>query len=280
MNELGLRRMAQRCQAEETGRKVEMAEEDTEKSKDTQKLLDKVYALLQQTDPNKWDITDKPLTVDVKIPRAMETWERVYSLVTTDGTLVVRSSQPVRSNYVAGGYRLVATAGENYIVEMRAVGWRAEEITEPWRGYMTPDRKCQQLLEGQLAKELFILVRDRITNYESEQKKGFEEKAQEFLKKLPEMIHRMRGEDWERRDPTQSDRRYVAEFGEIKVNVVRRLNMGSFTYSAFAEKGNLRVDGRDSAVARDLYFEIERLQQVSGLLVLGKALEGIGEKKK
>lgn len=247
---------------------------------DTQKLVEKVYTLLQQTDPNLWEVSDKPLTHEVKVPRPIDTWERVLSMPCSEGTLVFRCSQPVRSNYLVGGYAVVATAGENYLIELRATGWRPVEITEPWRGLAIPNQKYQLLLEGAIAKELFITVQHRIANYESEQRKGFEEKAQEFLKKLPELIHRMRGEDWEKIDDKVTERRYRSEFGDIQVNVLRKSNMGTYAYVAYAEKGNLRVDGKETAVARELFFEIERLRQMSGLLVLGKALENLGENKK
>lgn len=239
-------------------------------------LIIKIKGMLEKTSPDRWRRHDDEINPDQRFEKGRNTWEKVYTLEIPNGTLVLRCSQPVRADYVAGGFALSPIGPERYLAEMRAKGWDAIELVDPYRLGGVSDKRVEVLAEGRIAQELFVLVSSKVRGFVAETQKSFDAEIEEFLQKLPQALRKMKFEIWTKTEAARGGRSYRAKFAELDIEVFFDISYGQENYYVIARRGTLVSRNLDWTLAKEVFDSIEKMEQHSGLLALSKVL-GIEE---
>lgn len=239
-------------------------------------LISKIKIMLDKTGPDRWRRYDDEINPDQRFEKGRNAWERVYTLEIPNGTLVLRCSQPVRADYVAGGYALAPIGPERYLTEIRAKGWDAIELIDPYRLGGVSDKRCEVLAEGRIAQELFVLVASKVRGFVAETQKSFDAEIEDFLQKLPQQLRKMNFEIWSKKEGERGGRSYQAKFGQLDIQVFWDVSYGQENYYVIARRGTLVSRNLDWSLAKEVFDSIEKMEQHSGLLALSKVL-GIEE---
>lgn len=241
-------------------------------------LLQRVTKTLLETNPADWQQAGKPLNPDARFPAPRSVHERVLVLAIPNASLVLRSSQPVGSLYLPGGYTLTPTGPCNYFIEVRDRIFDAEKLVDPkyadnWKG-----KRCDPVARGQVAKDLFDHVLGMVTEYREERQKHFDQKVTELVHELPELVEKTPVDNWEKKEEADEIPRttYSAEFEGINVSLSKELKDGEHRYSIVFSQGDLLCDDRSARLAKSLLNTIEEMSQNADLIALNSVLEEFG----
>lgn len=251
--------------------------QDEEKKVADHPVLQKIRGLLSQAKPDKWRSGGEELNTKAKYPRHLDTWEQVLAIDMADGILVLRSSLPVKCEYLVGGYTLTPVALENYTVEMRAKGWNLRELVDPYyRNTGRKDKRCDVLLEGSMAGVLYREIRTLVESFIRERKRSFEEECMDLVRRLPDVIPTTKAESWER-VIEKNALRFAGTVENIQIEVSKTTTDGKDHYDAKLCREELTSKNTViNNMAKDLFDKIDSLGKNAKLNELSKLLEGAG----
>ena len=245
---------------------------DTKSDLDEEReLLNSISENLATIEAKHWRWAGGPPQEDFKVKRPRSSWDWVYCTPLHDHTLVVRYSQPVRTDYIGLGYVLIAQGSPEYFIELRAKNWFPELLTEPDRTTIFSDTFCEVLTTGEAAKELFAIVRKRCENYKRNRDLQFQKEALEFLDNLSPHLNKLTADDWykELKSGKQLYRGKIEDW-EIEISYRKEDEIDRYELSLAQEDYVFKVSNHPSA--RLIFREIEAVCQVAGLRALRKAL--------
>ncbi|MCB0337292.1 MAG: hypothetical protein KDD62_13335, partial [Bdellovibrionales bacterium] len=236
-------------------------------------LLEKIRLILDKTDPERWKQGGEELKDEDRFKKPRQAWELVFTLDIPAGTLVLRNSTPVKSDFAGKGFHLVPISAPIYTVEIRAQGWHHSELTDPYKRSRIADRRCTVLAEGQIAAELYQQIADSYKAHYEKKQAAFDTEAYAYVAKLP---HRLREEtlcSWERLDQDNGDTHYTASIEGMHFDVSRTYVNGREVYGVKVSKRDVSSNLKDIGLMKEVYHSVEELGQTSRLATLSKALE-------
>lgn len=237
----------------------------------------KIQQTLQKTDPEKWRRAGEDLSAAQKYPKAIDSWDQAFILDIKDGVLVLRSCQPVKSDYFGGGFTLTPTAAENCFVEIRGKGWNLRELVDPYyRTTVKKDNKLQTLVEGPMAFLLFREVKKIVESYSTDCRREFERDCFSLMQDLPELIKASSYESWQKIDMQHQNDvvRYLSTFRGMSVEIIRVIHDDKQAFHLKMGKSEM-YKTMTSSQTEELFETIENLGRDARLMTLSNMLEGI-----
>lgn len=241
--------------------------------------LEKIRALLTSTDPEKWRIGGVDLTAETKFERPRLTYEQILVREIPAGSLVLHCSQPVSSKYMPGGYVLTPVGPPNYSVEVRDRIFDANKVVDPRYADNQKGKRCDIIASGEIAKSLFLQVRETIRSFSRDQNKSFNQKAREVLETLSERLEQTVIEEWEKtREQNQDgeDVRYVSEMEDLTIEIGRKIKDWEAQYRIILSAENFSFNHASQGLAKTCFKKLEELEQNAQLAALGDTLKDLG----
>lgn len=242
-------------------------------------MLEKIRLLLTSTEPEKWRVGGVDLTSETKFERPRNTYEQVLVRDIPAGSLVLHCSQPVSSKYMPGGYVLTPLGPASYSVEVRDRIFDANKVVDPRYADNQKGKRCDVIASGEIAKSLFIQVRETIRNFSQDRKKTFTDKAREMLETLLERLSETTIEEWEKtrtQDKDVEDIRYLTEIEDIKVEIGRKIKEWQAEYRIVLSQGSFSFDHTSQSLAKTCFKKLEEMEQNAQLEALGQTLKELG----
>lgn len=240
-------------------------------------VLQKIKEVLKSTDPDKWSKAGAALNIETTYPKALETWERVYILDIPTGVLTLRSSTPVQSKFVRGGYLLTPNGHERFTIELRPQGWNPKELIDPYfRGGNRGEKKHETLAEGQYARELFLHVQDRYERHTHSRQEELNGVAANLLEALAYGRKKLVLADWDHTVGENARSVYTGKVDEITIELSKITNEGLDSYHASFSQGVLQIRISATRAVQDLYQMVEEMIRLQQLEALSKILEPLG----
>lgn len=236
-------------------------------------LLEKINTILEKTDPESWKKGGYPVDPEERFEKPRKTWEELYTLDIPAGTLVLRCSTPVKSEFVGRGFGLVPIAPPNFTTEIRASGWHFTELTDPYKRSRLSDRSCTVLAEGQIAEELYLKVDDSYLNHFADIQDAFDNESYDFISRLPGRLKDETLSDWDRKEDTPGEVYYHGIVDDLEVEVGHLYIDGREQFSCTVTRDKTESEITDYGLIKELYIAIEEVGQTSRLATLSKALE-------
>lgn len=261
--------------------KPQQDDEDANKSP----LLLKIEDMLKRTDPGKWRRTGDELNPNGKYAQPRDTWEKSYSIAIPNGVLVMRNSQPVRSEYYAGGYTITPFGHANYTVEVRAAGWNAQEIVDP--GFKSGNNKnaptsgatkIDVLADGRVAESIYNLVHRTVHSYREQRRREFEQQSVRLLDHLMDRNREMAAEHWDRAEKVEkggTSTTYSCVIEDVRIEACLKKIDGRDRHTLVFVKDDMTIETKDTTKARDVYEVVIELSSTVRLMALSKVLEGV-----
>jgi hypothetical protein len=238
-------------------------------------LATKIQCLLADVAPSKWCRDDRELRETDRFEKARETWERVYSLPIPKATLALRCSQPVRSDYVAGGFALTITGPPRYVVELRADGWDLVELTDPYRRGGTVKKPFETLIQGEIAKRLFDCVARTVSSYERTRQNEFKAAAHEIFDTIDSLIDDAEPGTWQRSDDGAQGTCYKSVLSDLTITASVLDPAGDQRFELRVASEDLSAVCDNPTVARRAFEKINQKEEEAGLRALSRALESL-----
>jgi hypothetical protein len=238
-------------------------------------LLQKIKDLLASADPDTWRKGGDEFVSGRVQDKPRQTWEEIYSLEISKGTLVFRRSTPLKSEFLGRGFVLTRAGNPEYFVELRAKGWHHSELTDPYKRSRNTDNAFTLLAETNIAEELYAYVTDSYNSYHNQKQAEFDREVYTILKLLPEKLQNDASHSWEQVQVDDMEVKFVGKSNEIQIEVSRKKENGRFFYSLVGKRLRELSKVRDEALAKEIFEAVEELGQTSRLLTLSKALENL-----
>lgn len=237
-------------------------------------LLDKIRATLANTAPERWEQGGEPLDTNRRFPRARETWEQVYFTDTKNGTLVLRSSTPISTNYHGGGYAFSIAAPSRFMIELRGRGWSPKALLDPaFRGAGGIERAPQVLAEGDVAEQLYREIEGMIKQFRESQRREFNDAVGRLTSNIKEAIGETTAADWQ---PVEGDvgvKGYRTEINNLTVTVARLATDVSTQYSLTVGRHGLVWSCRDPFLMQEAFNLVDESVRTASLEHLDKVLD-------
>ena len=242
---------------------------------DQKRVIGEVARLLDSTRIERWSQGGEELVPEKRYDYSRETWERVFRMPLPDATLVLRSSQPVTERYYGGGFRFDPHGDCNYTVEMRAPGWKHEELTDPGYREGVTSTRCDELADGVIAKYFFDRISERYETHLTTVEAEFAETTEKFLAELSGQL-KAHCYYWKKEELHNNGVKYVGEVGEYRISVLKEYPRDMETFSVEVERGDRQYICRDRTLAKNLFQEAGELNTTSRLSTLQTALSKAG----
>lgn len=238
-------------------------------------VYNKIRERLLSAEPERWRRVGEDLNPKIRHPRSMERWEQGFMLDVKDGVLLLRSSQPVRSEFFGGGYTLTPTVPPEHSIELREKGWNSRELADPYfRTVNRKDRKMQTLLQGRRAEMLFREIRSILDNYRASRRNDFENACTELMNGLVDKVAATKFESWVRTDLEADGVRFSCVIDGFSVESARVLIDKRIGFQLRIERSDLSKNVT-TRLAEQVFNAIEDLGQTAKLEILDKVLEDI-----
>lgn len=237
-------------------------------------ILEKIKSLLKEIGPEKWIRAGEAFDPSVLCPKALQSWEQVFAMVIPTGTLAIRSSRPVQSKFIRGGYALSAKEDEQFTVELRASGWQPKELIDPYhRTGALKERPYSTLAEGRFARELFLHVRQRFEEYRKTAQQDLAMKVEDFVEKT--LTSRdVDGKAWTWTPLATRSAKYCCHLDSIELEVSSVLKDEFPCYEMQAKSGGIQFSMSSNRRVQDLYLLVEEAVRLAQLQTLSSVLEG------
>lgn len=242
-------------------------------------LLIQIKSLIAGTDQRGWRKGGSALSTKERFEKPRDTWERVYTIDVPGGVLVMRCALPIKSEFLGAGYTYSPSGKARYTVELRGVGFRPRELTDPFRTTRIADRRCDVLADGEAALLVFEHVEQYFRAFEQASVKQFEDEVAKLLTTLPSRVKEIRYDKWDTTNELDGTIRYRSEFDGIEVEISKEDLQGIQRYSLKFTKDDLLIDKADRSVAKELFNSISDMGKTAGLMALTKVLEGVKKDK-
>ena len=237
-------------------------------------LLDKIRATLANTAPERWEQGGEPLDTNRRFPRSRETWEQVFFTDTKNGTLVLRSSRPLSSNYHGGGYAFSEAGPPRFMIELRGRGWSPKALLDPsFRGAGGIEQPAQMLAEGDIAEQLFREIEVMVKQFRESQRRDFNDAVARLTSNIKESIGETRADDWQPVDGDVGVRGYRTEINNLTVTVACLVTDVSSQYSLSVSRHGLVWACRDPFLMQEAFNLVEESVKTASLEHLDKVLD-------
>lgn len=244
-------------------------------------MLEQIRALLTSTEPEKWRIGGPDLSAEAKFERPRHIYEQVLVRDIPAGALVLRWSQPVTSKYMPGGYVFTPVGPPSYTVEVRDRIFDANKVVDPRFADNQKGKRCDIIASGDVAKSLFLQVRDTVRNFSRDQKRGFNEKAREIMQTFEQRLAETTIEEWEKKreqNKDEEDLRYLTEMEGVQVELGRHTKEWEVQYRIVLSEGDFSFSQASQGLAKMSFKKLEELEQNAQLQALGQTLKDLGFK--
>jgi hypothetical protein len=237
-------------------------------------LLEKIRQTLSSTAAERWEQGGERLDANRRFQRPQERWEQVFCTDTKSGVLVLRSSQPITTNFHGGGYHFAAVGSARYTIELRGRGWSPRALLDPsFRGSGGIEKSCQVLAEGDVAKELFAEVEQIVRQHRETMRRDFNDSVARLTANIREHIGETTAADWQNVEGDFGFRGYRTEINGITVTVGSASNDLSTSYSLTLGKFGLVWYCRDPFLMQEVFKLVDESVKTASLEQLGKVLE-------
>lgn len=237
-------------------------------------LLDKIRQTLASTAPERWEQGGEPLDTSRRFQRPQERWEQVYCTDTKSGVLVLRSSQPITTNFHGGGYNFALAGSARYTIELRGRGWSPRALLDPsFRGSGGVEKSCQVLAEGEVAKELFCEIEQIVKQHRESLRRDFNDSVARLTANIREHIGETTAGDWQSVEGDFGFRGYRTEINGITVTVGSSSNDLSTSYSLTLSRFGLVWYCRDPFLMQEVFKLVDESVKTASLEQLGKVLD-------
>lgn len=243
-------------------------------------ILERIRKLLTSTDPEKWQIGGADLDHALRFTRPRPTYEQVLIRDIPNGSLVLHYVQPVECRYGPGGYTPVPNGSAHYSVEVRDRIFDAEKLIDPKFSANFAGKRCDTLATGDIAKSLFLQVKNTIRAVCKEKKRAFDQAVEELGRDVPGLVKSIPFSAWEKAVETQEDCTTIAYSTATEQGM--HLSVGKET-RGFDEKFRVtfKRDGFSnphlpSGVAREAFRLLTEIEQEAQLEKLDDVLRDLG----
>lgn len=250
------------------------AHADDTASSQSNPVLEKIKVILKSTDPAKWSRATNRLHAESIYPKALDAWEQVYTLDIPTGVLVLRCSTPVESKFTRGGYHIVPRANDHFTIELRAQGWNARELIDPY--YRTSQKgsaKFETLAEGQYVRELFLDIQRRFHEHTRSRQDDLGTRAMSIIESFSVGERKVSAADWNQviSEPGRSVYQAVIDGVNIEIAKVTNQDLDSFHSTFTRDKLQFRIDS--TRALQELFLAVEEKSRLAQLEALSKILE-------
>ena len=249
------------------------AENLTEQNSQRELLIDKIRLILERSDPELWRKGGGSLDEDQRFEKPRHTWEEVYCLDIPAGTLVLRCSTPVKSEFVGRGFGLKPIADPNYSTEIRAKGWQHAELTDPFKRSRIADRTCKVLADGWIARDLFQYLDNSYQTYFRNKQVEFDQQAYDYVLKLPKKLEGEVLDTWRRSEEIPGDVHFTCFMDGYELDVSKTYLEDREEYNLVVKTRRLETKINDRGLVKEIFTCVNELGQTSRLVTLTKALE-------
>ena len=242
-------------------------------------MLEKVRALLTSTEPERWRMGGEDFSSALRCARPRSAYDQVLVRDIPVGSLVLHMTQPVTSKYEPGGYALTPVGTPNYTIEVRDKIFDANKVVDPRYADNLKGKRCDVIASGDIAKSLFIQIRETIRTLSRDKQKSFDERSREMVNTITERIAETSIEEWEKsKDLVEQteDIRYVTAMEGITVEVGKKTKDWESQYRLVLSQDNLRFDRTSPTLAAKCFRQLEQMEQGAQLLALTETLKGLG----
>lgn len=240
-------------------------------------ILEKIKVVLKSTDPGKWSRAGNQLQSDALYPKALDTWEHLYTLDIPNGVLVLRASTPVESKFVRGGYQISPRAAERFTIELRAQGWSPRELIDPYyRMSQKGSAKFETLAEGQYVRELFVDIQFRYRDHTRSRQDDLSIRAAEIIESFSVGKRAIEAADWNQvvSEPGRSVFQATIDGIGVEISKVTNQDLDSFHSTFSRDSLQYRIDS--TRALKELFLAVEEKTRLAQLEALSKILEPLG----
>lgn len=168
-------------------------------------ILERIRKLLTSTDPEKWHIGGADLDQALRFTRPRPTYEQVLIRDIPNGSLVLHHVQPIECHYGPGGYTPVPNGAARYSVEVRDRIFDPEKLIDPKFAANFAGKRCDVLATGDIAKSLFLQIKNTIRAVCKEKKRAFDQAVEELSRDVPALVKSLPFSAWEKKVEAQED---------------------------------------------------------------------------
>lgn len=236
-------------------------------------VLQKIKSLLKGIGPEKWIHAGHAFDPNILSPKALQSWEEVYAMVIPTGTLAIRSSQAMQSKFVRGGYVLSPLDEEQFTVELRVSGWQPKELVDPYhRTAASKERAYSTLAEGRFARELYLHVQKRFSEFRKSAQQQLESKIQDFLDATLSSQD-VDGMAWTWTSQGARAAKYTRQLDGIEVEVSKSIKDEFPCYELTGSLQGIQFKITGSRQVQDFYTLVEQAVRLAQLQTLSEVLE-------
>lgn len=242
-------------------------------------LLEKIRKLLVSTDPECWNIGGEDFSSELRVLRPQTTHEQVLVRDIPNGSLVLHCVQPVSSQYLPGGYGLIESAPPIYTIEVRDRIFDPNKMVDPKYAANQKGKRCDVVASGEIAKSLFIQVRETIRSHLKEKRRLFDEKVSEISPRIIDVIDKSDFSSWEKKSETIKEEQhlsYTAQLQGLSICALRITKDWESRFQLILGDGKFSNSSIASATARTCFQRLEELEQNFQLTQLADRLKGLG----
>lgn len=242
-------------------------------------LLEKIRKLLTSTDPEKWMVGGEDLTPTLRYLRPRPAYEQVLVRDIPNGSLCLHLVQPIQCHYGPGGYSLTPHGAAQYTIEVRDRIFDASKLVDPKFAANFLGKRCDVVAGGDIAKSLYIQVKQTILSFCKERKKEFDEACEALLPEILDRVEKSKFADWKKSSETIEDERtltYATELRGLAVEVKKKTKGFEDTFKVVVSRDAFVNNKVPQSTARLCFKKVEELEQNAQLEKLGDVLKDLG----
>jgi hypothetical protein len=242
-------------------------------------LLEKIRKLLTSTDPEKWMVGGEDLTPTLRFPRPRPAYEQVLVRDIPNGSLCLHLVQPIQCHYGPGGYSITPHGAAIYTIEVRDRVFDATKLVDPKFAANFLGKRCDVVAGGDIAKSLYIQVKQTILSFCKEKKKEFDEACDSLLPEILDRVEKSNFSDWKKSSEVVEEERtitYASELQGLLVEVKKITKGFEDAFKVLVSKDAFTSNKVPQSTARLCFKKIEDLEQNSQLEKLGEVLKDLG----
>lgn len=237
-------------------------------------LLERIKQTLSATAPERWESAGEELDSSKKHQRSRDAWEQIFCTDVKNGVLVLRCSTPVKAKYFGGGYSLEENGLPQYTIEVRPRGWQPRMLIDPYfRASGNIDKQYQTLVEGDIARQLYLEVDLVVKQFRESLKKDFADSIERFLSVITERVSSTFADEWQVEEVDRTTLNYSAEIDGLRIDLTRMVKDLNFYFEMSISKHGLKWDCKDTTLMKEVFEIVDESIKHTTLENLGKVLE-------
>ncbi len=244
-------------------------------------MLERIRKLLTSTDPEKWCIGGADLDQNLRFQRPRTSYEQVLIRDIPNASLVLHFVQPIQCQYGPGGYAPMPSGVAIYTVEVRDRIFDADKLIDPKFAANFAGKRCDIIASGEIAKSLFLQVKNTITTVCREKKRAFDAAVETVSRDIPELVKSLPFEAWTKTVGTTDDTKtvtYTAELPEhqLSLTLIKEAKGFEEKFRASFRREEFSHPHIPSGVARAALQQLLEIEQESQLGKLDGMLRELG----